>query len=684
MTPCAVCGQSFPSSVKLCPNDGTVLEHADVSESHIGEVLDGKYRLESFLSRGGMGAVYRATHVMLGRSVAVKLINAEFVKSIEAARRFQREARAATSLNHPNIVNVYDLGQTPKGTLYIAMEFVDGQSLKALISDGGPVPAARTVAIMRQVAGALAVAHRNNIVHRDLKPQNIMLARGPNGEELVKLVDFGIAKTFDSDATQLTVSGATLGTPHYMSPEQAAGQTVDGRSDIYSLGVVLYEMLSGEVPFNDKSATAIIIKHMRETPQPPSARHPGLNIPAGLEATALRCLEKDPAHRYQTAEEFAAALDHPDAVSVAGVAATDVSADEQKTLPSRPVRLKADSQPVTPPKPTAAALAGDTRATAVRTQQTRATAIRPPEPQSPASRAAAEERAAAATPIVPQSSSNKAAVAILAAVMLLLVAGAAAYFVQQRNAQPVQEAASVPNATPAGAQSTPPSPAPAAQEPAAPAPAPPASAMPAAAPPTPATADAGVPSPPPARPPAGRAAAPAAPAGDTGRGAAAPSSGGPAPAAAASARTEPAIARAAAEPPSQPAAQQFPENPAVYFHCSGAPEICSALRSAVDEALEAGGLASVRSAARADIDVGAAVEGLQQTVSQQFQTTFAVRTYSIALSAETTRTDENVSMPGATNLSFDPQFGSARVTERARLVAADVVERVKAFAKKKR
>ncbi len=219
-----------------------------------------------------MGGVYTATHVMLGKTVAVKLINPELVTSPEVVRRFQREARAATALNHPNIVAVFDLGQTAEGTLYIAMEFVDGPSLKAAISAGGPMAPARAVTLMRQIGNALSMAHRNKIIHRDLKPQNIMLARSDDGQEIAKLVDFGIAKTFD-EATQLTMAGDAIGTPHYMAPEQAAGQPVDARSDLYSAGIILYEMLSGEVPFNDTSAPAILIKHLQEIPQPPSVKN---------------------------------------------------------------------------------------------------------------------------------------------------------------------------------------------------------------------------------------------------------------------------------------------------------------------------------------------------------------------------------------------------------------------------
>ena len=270
MISCPNCGASYPPSVRLCPRDGTVLGgHQPTEERFVGVVLHGKYRLDSYLSSGGMGAVFKATHVMLGKPVAVKLIKADLVTSPDMVRRFQREARAATSLTHPNIVAVYDLGQTDDGTLYIAMELVDGSSLKDVIRETGRVDSPRIVDILRQVASALSLAHRHHIIHRDLKPQNVMLTREADGREIAKLLDFGIAKTFDDKATQLTQTGLAIGTPQYMSPEQAMGREVDGRSDLYSLGVMLYEMLIGEVPFSDPSTPAILVKHMTELPPPP-------------------------------------------------------------------------------------------------------------------------------------------------------------------------------------------------------------------------------------------------------------------------------------------------------------------------------------------------------------------------------------------------------------------------------
>src|SRR5437879_4293781 len=309
MATCPKCGTNYPPTVRICTRDGTVLSAEPAQpDAQVGKVLDGKYRLDAFLSHGGMGSVYRAMHIMLDKPVAVKLIKPELVTSPDIVRRFQREARAASNLHHANIVGVYDLGQAEDGTLYIAMELINGPSLKDVIRATGPMPSARIVRILKQVASALALAHKHNIIHRDLKPHNIMLATDAERQEVAKLLDFGIAKTFDEASTQLTMTGFALGTPQYMAPEQAAGKDVDGRTDLYSLGIILYEMLTGEVPFSDPSTPAILVKQMTELPEPPSLRKPGVALSPALEAIALRCLEKDPSKRFENAEMFTDAL----------------------------------------------------------------------------------------------------------------------------------------------------------------------------------------------------------------------------------------------------------------------------------------------------------------------------------------------------------------------------------------
>ncbi len=308
MRQCTKCGRQFDGNETVCPDDGVVLESTvSLEDQAVGKTLDGKYRIDGFLKRGGMGAVYRGTHLMLNKPVAIKLIKPELVSSSVVVQRFLREARAAAHLNHPNIVTVHDLGQTSDGMLYIAMEFVPGSSLKEAIQTEGAWEAKRVVRLVKAIASALSVAHRNNVVHRDLKPQNIMVTRDSDGNEIPKLLDFGIAKTLEPTSPALTSTGMVLGTPHYMSAEQARGAPVDRRSDLYALGVILYEMLVGSVPFDDTSIPQMLIKHLTEMPVPPSSVKPG--VPLELEVIVLRLLEKDPDDRYQSAEELIGALD---------------------------------------------------------------------------------------------------------------------------------------------------------------------------------------------------------------------------------------------------------------------------------------------------------------------------------------------------------------------------------------
>src|SRR4051812_40835026 len=262
-------------------------------------IVDGRYRALKRLGSGGMAEVWCAEDEVLGRRVALKLLGGRFATDPEFRERFRREAQAAAGLTHPDIVGIFDRAGRG-GTPYIAMELVDGQTLKELVQQRGPLPSQMAVELTEQILRALGYAHRRGIVHRDVKPQNVIL--DPEGQ--AKVADFGIARAANS---QMTQAGAMIGTVQYLSPEQANGFPVDRRSDLYSTGIVLYELLTGNVPFDGEAPISIALKHVNELPVPPGQLQPGIS-PA-LEAVVLRALEKDPNRRYQTAEEFIAALE---------------------------------------------------------------------------------------------------------------------------------------------------------------------------------------------------------------------------------------------------------------------------------------------------------------------------------------------------------------------------------------
>lgn len=273
----------------------------------VGQTIDGKYRLEAVLGAGGMGVVYRAARLLIGDTVAIKIILPEHVSDQRAIQRFRREAQATAMLKHPNAVAIYDFGTTSEGLVYLVMELIEGHSLRQIIREQGPLSPQAASVIINQVCSALDEAHRRNMVHRDLKPDNIIVTTTPSGP-LVKVLDFGLAKMLDPETTSgnLTQTGTVMGTPFYMSPEQFMGDELDGRSDVYSLGIVLYEMLTGAVPFNSPTPTAVVVQHVNQAPRP--LRAIDGRIPPAVEAVVLRALEKRRDARQQTAGALAQEL----------------------------------------------------------------------------------------------------------------------------------------------------------------------------------------------------------------------------------------------------------------------------------------------------------------------------------------------------------------------------------------
>ena len=264
-----------------------------------GTVIDGRYRVISRVGSGGMAEVYCAEDTQLGRRVAVKLLHERFAQDEEFVERFRREASSAASLSHANIVNVYDRGQWG-GTYYIAMEYLDGRSLDSIVREEAPLAPARAIELTEQVLRAARFAHRHGVVHRDLKPHNVII----DEEGRVKVTDFGIAR---AGASEITQTGSIMGTARYLSPEQAQGHTVSPRSDLYAIGIMLYELLTGTVPFEGDSVVAIALRHLSEPPRPPSSLVP--TVSANLDAIVMRALAKRPEARFSDADEFLAALE---------------------------------------------------------------------------------------------------------------------------------------------------------------------------------------------------------------------------------------------------------------------------------------------------------------------------------------------------------------------------------------
>jgi len=307
---CPQCQSPCEETHKFCPSCGFPVAKVAVQSDDplVGRTLPGGYVILDLVGIGGMGRVYRAEQTNLGRTVAVKIIHPHLVGEENAAARFITEARAASRLNHPNSVAVIDFGKTEDGQLYLVMEFLRGKDLARIQYEEGPLQFRRIASILRQVLAALSEAHHLGIIHRDLKPENIILEQVRTGGDFVKVVDFGLAKMrIEAVQPNITSPGIVCGTPEYMSPEQGRGDPLDARSDLYAVGVIFYQLLTGRLPFEAESPTQVVLMHITEQPTDPRSVVPERQIPKPLVDVCLMALAKDPNHRFSNADEFSEA-----------------------------------------------------------------------------------------------------------------------------------------------------------------------------------------------------------------------------------------------------------------------------------------------------------------------------------------------------------------------------------------
>ncbi|MDA2913796.1 serine/threonine protein kinase [Acidobacteriia bacterium AH_259_A11_L15] len=363
MKKCPECHTSYPESASFCPRDGTQL--VTIQELEPGTIIRRKYRIEEELGRGGMGVVYRATHLLFREPRALKVINRAYLGDESFVRRFLSEALVTRQLQHPNIVRVEDADETEDGQPFAVMEYVPGESLAQTIASQGPLQPPRALHIAAQVCAALAVAHQRGIIHRDIKPDNLLLSPQPDGAELVKVLDFGIAKVKEEAGLSLpgatpTKTGFFMGTPEYASPEQALGKKggeLDFRTDLYSLGVVLYEMLTGEVPFSGDTPMGILLQHINNRPPSPRELKPELDLPQAVVSIVMKALEKDRDHRFPSADEMRLTLDraaHTLQSRPAGLSRAspdEIGTSRGATPSSPPPRAAPSPPPPQPPKP---------------------------------------------------------------------------------------------------------------------------------------------------------------------------------------------------------------------------------------------------------------------------------------------------------------------------------------------
>jgi eukaryotic-like serine/threonine-protein kinase len=329
---CLQCGNKYPDDATFCSKDGLRLAPMKDIDSTVASPESGlhsKYKIIEMLGQGGMGTVYKAEHVLMNRTVAIKILHSQSLTDPSAVERFKREAQLASKLSHPNAITLHDFG-IEEGSPYLVMEYVEGKTLGRIVASDGMLSTQRIVAILSQVCTALAEAHRQGIVHRDLKPDNIMVTLREDGTETAKLLDFGLSKVIGAENVNLTQTGMVVGTPKYMSPEQTRDQALDARSDIYSVGVILYELLSGRAPFVAQDKVDLLVKHLHEEPAPLDFTKDGAAIPQALAQVARKALSKEPEKRQQNMEQFINELEQ--AASTVEKSAADSTTQVMRTI----------------------------------------------------------------------------------------------------------------------------------------------------------------------------------------------------------------------------------------------------------------------------------------------------------------------------------------------------------------
>ncbi|MFQ5550465.1 MAG: serine/threonine protein kinase [Gemmatimonadales bacterium] len=306
MKVCTTCGKEWPDETKFCPDDGSTLRSTEGTAGDlVGSIIGGRYHITKKLGEGGMGAVYLGEHVKMGRMSAIKVMTEAMAHDADAIARFNREAANAARINHANVCGIYDFGETEDGLIYLAMEFIEGEALTDMLEREGALAPNRAADILLQATDALQAAHDLGIVHRDLKPDNIMIARSRDERDVVKVVDFGIAKAMGPEEGQnVTKTGLVVGTPEYMSPEQLSGDVLDGRSDVYSIALVFYRMLTGVLPFQADSAQETMIKRLTDEPMKLAEALPGVVFPPQLQVVMDKALQRMPGDRYESAIAF--------------------------------------------------------------------------------------------------------------------------------------------------------------------------------------------------------------------------------------------------------------------------------------------------------------------------------------------------------------------------------------------